>query len=718
MQKCRQPAGERRMGMLVRRLTPEMPGIKGQSLLERWQNFLALQNGQGLLWLPVAVGIGMVGELELAWVQERVWAAVALVTLALLALTLRRWGVAVAFILVLLGGGRMALREYQVAAPTLVQPHAADLRVRVESTTQVDDKRWLLVGQPLTIDGNPSPLHKIRLSLRGRIGAIRTGDLVRVHARLRRPPPPISPGGFDAQRRAWFDQIGAYGVVLGVPVREEARLVNGIVATMDRARGWLSARFRARISGNAGEVAVALITGDQDGLDPATARDVRAASLPHLLTVSGFHLAIVSGFAFWGIRRMLALVPPLALRWPVKSLAAVAAGLVAIAYTIFTGAAYPTVRSCLGCLLVLLAIAVGRRPFSLRLLAVAALLILLAKPESIINISFQLSFAAITGLFLVVDSRWMRILNEKGEGLAWWERAGRAVLAGALTSVGTEAAIAPIAIAHFNQIGLYGLFANALAVPLTTFMLMPLGLLTAVLAPLQLEGLVTPLLGFGCEIFLWIARGVGRFPAALVHFPNIGTLALGLALLSGIWLANILGPARRWAMIFLCAAAGAALLEPLPDVRIAPDANVIAIRGYDGTLIVSDERRGRYIRDSWSEDSGTVAQWPWSAGGAGYGLDPAPTGCAGQGCRAELQRGARLWRIVYLGRTAEATACPAADILIDGRLRRERRCHQGIVIDRRWLLANGATEIYATSHALRLRTDRDVRGDHLWTPYR
>ncbi len=330
-----------------------------------------------------------------------------------------------------------------------------------------------------------------------------------------------------------------------------------------------------------------------------------------------------------------------------------------------------------------------------------------------------MSFAAVTGLFVSHQSALGRWLSKRDPDDGWPMRFLKVVGSGVLSSLGTEAAIAPIALAHFNQIGLYGMFANGLAVPLTTFLLMPVGLLMAVLAPLGLDHLLAPVMNIGCIWFLKIATTVAHWPSALIYVANIGVVSLGLALIAYVWIANVIGPTRVLALPLLVLAFIAAVVEPLPDIRIAPDANFVAVRALDGTLVVSDQRRGRYIRDSWLEDSARPATWNWSDGGRGFGVPSvAPAGCGGAGCTTLLPRGNRIWHISYLGRMADADHCPDADVIIDGRLRRELRCHASLVIDRRWLLENGATEITAHKDRLVLTTDRNTRGDHLWSGYK
>ncbi|MEO5494690.1 MAG: ComEC/Rec2 family competence protein [Sphingomonas sp.] len=155
-----------------------------------------------------------------------------------------------------------------------------------------------------------------------------------------------------------------------------------------------------------------------------------------------------------------------------------------------TGNQVPTMRSCIAALLVLTALAMGREAITLRLVAAGAFVVLLLWPEALVGPSFQLSFAAVAAIVALHEQptvrRWFLKRDE-----AWWRKAGRELGSLLLTGVVVEAALAPIALYHFHKSGLYGAFANIVAIPLTTFVIMPAEALALALA-LDAIGLGAP----------------------------------------------------------------------------------------------------------------------------------------------------------------------------------------------------------------------------------
>jgi competence protein ComEC len=131
----------------------------------------------------------------------------------------------------------------------------------------------------------------------------------------------------------------------------------------------------------------------------------------------------VVGAVYFLTARLLALVPFLALRLRVPLVAAAMGALAGIGYTLLTGAEVPTIRSCLGALLVLLALALGRDPLSLRMLAVAAFLVMLFWPEAVVGPSFQMSFGSVIAIIAFDGSaparRFWPIARTRAGRCAW-----------------------------------------------------------------------------------------------------------------------------------------------------------------------------------------------------------------------------------------------------------------------------------------------------------
>ena len=220
---------------------------------------------------------------------------------------------------------------------------------------------------------------------------IRPGARISFRARLMPPAPPMLPGGYNFARTAWFEGLAATGSVLGaVEVHNPSN--RGVGTAQVQAQ--LSRHVRSNVDGAAGAIAATLASGDRGAIPEADAQAMRDSGLAHLLSISGLHVSAVIAIAYVLAIRFLALWPWLALRVRLPILASAIGALAGLGYTLLTGAQVPTVRSCVVALLVLGALALGREALSTRMLAVAALVVLLLWPESIVGPSFQMSFAA------------------------------------------------------------------------------------------------------------------------------------------------------------------------------------------------------------------------------------------------------------------------------------------------------------------------------------
>ena len=367
------------------------------------------------------------------------------------------------------------------------------------------------------------------------------------------------PGGHDFARDAWFAQRGGVGRAIGpVEVVEPSR-GGGLDALRDR----LGAHVRASLPGSAGGVAVALAVGDQAGVSEEDAEAMRRSGLTHLLSVSGLHIAAAVGAAMLLSLRLLALSERLALRFNLVLVAAGVGALAGSAYTLLTGMQVPTMRACIAALLVLGGVALGREAISLRLVAVGALLVLLFRPEALAGASFQLSFAAVTSIIVLHQSRWARELLAAARGrLA--ARLLRGLLGLLLTGLVVEFALIPFALYHFHKAGLYGVAANMIAIPLTTFVVMPLEALAldvrqrrARRAVVGRDGLVDrPHPRAGAP-----GRSGRRGGGDAADDAALGVRRDGVGwAVAGLWRGRV----RRWAVLPLAIGAAGAALGPGP----------------------------------------------------------------------------------------------------------------------------------------------------------
>lgn len=375
---------------------------------------------------------------------------------------------------------------------------------------------------------------RLRVRLGGKQPRIIPGDWIRVRAILSPPPPPAAPGAFDFQRQSYFRQLGAVGFSLGSATVEEHHRAEGFAAfgfALERLRQRISERVVAGIDGTPGAIAAALMTGSRGAISAEVMANIRDSGLAHLLAISGLHIGLVAGIVFFGLRGALALVPPLALRYPIKKWAAMAAIAGAFAYALVAGATVPTQRAFLMIGLVLLAVLFDRRGLSMRLVAWAAFAILLFRPESLLGASFQMSFAAVVALIAVYEVvRDRRRLDEAGPP-SWPRRALHYLGGVGLTTLIAGSATAPFAIYHFNRFAVFGLAANLVAVPVTALWIMPWAVAAFLLMPFGLESVALAPMGLGIEVVVRVAETVAAWPGAVTLVPAMpvwGLAALGL----------------------------------------------------------------------------------------------------------------------------------------------------------------------------------------------
>jgi len=537
------------------------------------------------------------------------------------------------------------------------------------------------------------------------------GAVVRLRARLMPPASPMLPGSYDFARAAWFKGLSATGTMVGtLEVLTPASDADGIAVLQRR----LAEHVRSQVAGSPGAIAAAFASGDRGSISEADEIAMRDSGLTHLLSISGLHVSAVIAAAYFVAMRLLALWPALALRVRLPVVAAGTGALAGVGYTLLTGAEVPTVRSCIAALLVLGALALGRDALSLRMVALAAIFVLLLWPESAIGPSFQMSFAAVLAIIALAASTPVRAFLAAREE-PWWAHTGRRVIMLFVTGVVIELALMPIVLFHFHRAGLYGALANVIAIPLVTFVSMPLIAL----------GLMLDLVGAGAPAWWLVERSLALL-LAIAHFtagqagavklmPQISGLAIGLFVAGGLWLALWSGRERLAGLVPVGVASVLVAVTPIPDLLVAGDGRQVGITvpGPDGEtrLLALRDSRSSYTRDNLMELAGVSAapipidQWESAR-------------CSSAFCTLALTRGGREW-VLLLGRgrdqveeRALSAACAEADIVVSERFL-PRSCRpRWLKADRRYLQRSGGLAILLADE--RITSVAASQGEHGW----
>ncbi len=615
------------------------------------------QRGHLLPWSPVCLGLGVALYFALPWEPAAGHYAAALAVAAVAGLAGWRWReaagpLATAIVLVAAGLCLAGARAHSVAGPVLGFRYYGPIEGRIVAVDRsASDRLRLTLDQVVLARTDPARVpRRVRISLHGEQGHFvpEPGALVAMTGHLSAPEGPGEPGGFDFQRHAWFLGIGAVGYTR-TPALLLAPRPPGQMR-LEHLRMQLSGAIRARIGGDAGAFAAAVLTGDRSEMPMATMQALRDSNIAHLLAISGLHMGLLTGFVFLCLRAGVALISPLALRVPSKKIAAVGALAAGAFYLALSGGNVATERAFIQIAVMFVAVLLDRRAVTLRSVAIAAMIVLAHRPETLLGPGFQMSFAATTALVAVFNA--LKHVEALKDRPRWM----RAVLGVVLSSVVAGLATAPFAAAQFNRLAVYGLVANLLTVPVMGSFVIPAAVVALLLWPVGLEGIGFAVMTRGIDWILAVARHVAAMPGALRHvvMPP-GTV---MPLLTFGALVVILWQGRgRWAGVLPCLIALALWTMPTrPDLLISPSGRLAGVMGSDGRGL-SRARGDGFVAGLWLENDGDAADQAAAAARAAWQQD-------GSGQVATLGD----WTVWHgVGRRAArdlARACAAHDVIV------------------------------------------------------
>jgi competence protein ComEC len=601
------------------------------------------------LWLPVMVGLGagLYFALPVEPAEITGWSFLgAGIAMLVLLPFLERGKVLLALAAALaLGFGAAKLRATQVAAPVLARPAIVHMTARIVAMELGNAGTRLTLGDPISggFPDNAIP-KRLRVTMRGDASGLTPGQWVSLTAGLSPPLPPSQPRAADFARAAWFNAIGASGFSFGAPLPamtpRPPTFSQSLADSVAALRWRMTQRIRAVLPGSQGAIAAALVTGIRGGIAEADDEALRDSGLAHVISISGLHMVLVGMGLFWLVRALLAFSPFLALHYPIKKWAALAALAGAGFYLVLSGAAAPAARAYLMLAVGLIAVLLDRPAFSMRGLAVAACLLLLLQPEAITDPGFQMSFAAVAALVAAAEAGSVQ-RGPVGRG-------ANLLSASAVASLATL----PFVLFHFGRAAHYGVLGNLVATPVIGLVVMPFAALSLLAMPLGLEAWPLQALGWGIAVMLRLGHWVAQLPGAATLSPAMPMTALLLMVLGGLWLLVWRGK-QRWAGL---AGIGAGILVAFlargPDMLVAPDAATVALRAADGKLYFVGRAQSRFIARDWLRRDGDPRE-PADALGLGR--------CDGLGCAVPAQIGQ-----VVVSRRAEALAedCSRAVLLV------------------------------------------------------
>ncbi len=660
------------------------------------------------LWLPVAFGLG-VGIYYALPVEPPSFLLPLLAVLSFIA-TIIFWKKAkwplLALLLVMLGAAWVNLLTLQRSDIILNAPLTPRPVIGIVDNIERTEHGVRFTLSHVTVSDVPEARtpNRVRLSIRlkkdDQTPLPNIGDGIHLMAGLMPPMGPALPHGFDFAQFFYNRNIGAIGY--GMPPWQ--------IITPDPSPG-LWNQFRtwrvkvtediiAALGKGTGGVAAGLITGDARAITEDDFEALRASNLYHIIAISGEHMVVIAGVIFISLRLLSLLVLPkrISLRPQVKSIAAGITLLLITAYLFVTGTPISAVRAYVMIVLVLLAILFRRQVDPMRSLSIAALIMLVIAPSDLLEPGFQLSFAATLAIVALVESRVLRVNPHEKQNR--FIRAIHLLVTMLLISVVAEIATAPIAISHFNNVSLYGVFANMLATPLMSFFLMPTVALFFILLPFGLHHIALSIMKFGIDGLLALSRWVAGFPHAQQFVSAIPSYGIALFAFGLLWVCLWQSKTRRYGFIAMMLGVMAVFLNQTPDVLVGSGGKQIAIRTQDGFRLAHG-RATSMVPELW-------------ANGLGYAkLEKAEEPdwrCDNMGCIARVKEKLIAFPRDGLAltedcRRAAIVVTPMSDVKCDGAAK---------VIDATTFARAHVVALWLTDN-VRIETSADWQGERPWS---
>lgn len=590
----------------------------------------------------------------------------------------------------MLGMWLTSIRSHYVSAPVLNEMiYDTVVSGKVVSVSKAPDKQRILL-KDLSILGVPSDQTPkfVRLTADFEFPKITLGDQIEVTTSLWPPSLPAVFGGYDFARQLWFEQIGATGRIAQVR-NIISRPENTLFSKIEDIRQFISLRLQEVLSYNQAQVAIPLVIGDQQVVSQEMYDLFRFSGIAHVLSVSGFHLSLVGGGIFFLIRLLLAFFPRLNGRINTKKVAVVGALIVAFLYLVLSGVQIPAVRAFIMLSLVLIAVFFDRNPFSARFAMIAGILMLVARPELLLNIGFQLSFMAVFALVTLFEPLFQRFKSNDGFLKSFKNIIITLILVDVLATLSTV----PLIIYHFNQVVPYSILGNLATTFLFSFFVLPLLMAGLIIMPFGGEELFFASAGYGIDYIISVCRFICDLPGAMIGVPSFNTSVL-ILMITGIFL---ILTRTRFAYIgacIICIGGIFAFLSPKPDVILSH--RLAGYRDESGKLVVLAPRAFEYPMKAgvWLRRDGQFPDYMRVPD-----VDRLPDQLHVRGITVALSD----------------KKCHDVDVSLVPSFDEGKTC-DGLIITDADLKEQGTYSLYKKQTHIHIKTARDFVGKRLWSP--
>lgn len=422
----------------------------------------------------------------------------------------------------------------------------------------------------------------IRLNFYGKDPVLQAGDHIRMRAHI------MSPKKINAYHKDFYHQIGGIGKAEEILSVQKTNLQPDF---FENLRHKITTHLFDILPANQARIATPLITGEQRFVSATQYQNYRRSGIAHVLSVSGFHMALLAAFLFFLVRGFCVFTK-LTLYINAKKVAAVIAFFGTLFYLALSGFQIPALRSFGMIALVFLGILTDRKAFSVHSLVLVGCAMLLYRPEMVLSISFQLSFLSVL-ILICVHERFKKVLPEMNKNT-------HRFLEFLLLNIALSVGLIPIVAYHFHQITPYGFVGNMMFSFTFSLAVMPLLFAGCLLMPLGLDTYFFKGAGFLLETIEQLTGWLSQWPFAEIATPSFSPIALGL-MISGIVLICLMGFQSKWfGGLFLTIGIVWAYLTPQPVMMIFNQSIAYIQKG----IFYQNKNGQDWIQNLWRQKSG------------------------------------------------------------------------------------------------------------------
>ncbi len=408
------------------------------------------------------------------------------------------------------------LRYQMVDHPVLKQKLSNTIiDATIWDNTVLPDKQILIlqnINYPIGVLKQPD---KVRLHYDHLEPLLQVGQRVRLKVNLVPPVTIKAPFHTSQAKRLYFEKIGAIGKVVQVL---EVRNINTKPTIFQRLRHQITERVFQILPENQARIITPLITGEQRLVSPELYQIYRRSGIVHVLSVSGFHMALLASFLFLLIRGLGVLCARLTLYINTKKIAAVFALIGTGFYLGLSNFQIPAVRSYLMIALVFFGILLNRKTFSIRTLILAGFVMLIFNPENLMSISFQLSFLSVL-ILISVHEKFKELFVDRNKYLHHF-------MEFCALNVTITVGLTPLIIWHFNQLTPFSILGNMAFSFLFSLVIMPLLFIGCLLMPFGVDSIFFKWAG---SVIGWIeqmADWISKLPFAEIKLASFDVVGL------------------------------------------------------------------------------------------------------------------------------------------------------------------------------------------------